>query len=152
VIVACSDERRNEFFGTVKNAQLAHKILGDLAEFHTWSEKDISELMANADVGLAPAFMDCSFSAAKPENKAVIYNYMKLPVIASPTEAYNRYVRNGANGFIAQTDADWQRHIEYLFYNPQQRLKIGEYGHKIALENYGADAAAMRILKVFLNS
>jgi ubiquinone/menaquinone biosynthesis C-methylase UbiE len=151
VIVVCSGKRRSEFLGTTDNAELVQKILGAVAEFHTWDVNTISELMAIADVGLAPAFMDCSFAAAKPENKAVIYNYMKLPVVASPTQACRQFVRDGANGFIAATQEDWERHIEYLYCNPQIRRGIGEYGHKIAAENYSVEAIAERMLHVFLN-
>ena len=151
VIVVCSGSRRSEFLGTTDNSELVQKILADAAEFHTWDANTISELMAVADVGLAPVFMDCSSAAAKPENKAVIYNYMKLPVIASSTEAYRQYVRDGANGYIAATEEDWERHIEYLYCNPEQRREIGEYGHKIAAESYSAEAIAGRMLRVFLN-
>ncbi len=151
VIVVCSRSRRNEFLGTKENAELVHKILGDVAEFHIWDKETISGLMSVADAGLAPAFMNCSFSAAKPENKAVIYNYMKLPVIAGPTEAYSKYIRDGTNGFIAATDEDWERHIEYLCRNPEQCLRMGESGHKIAKESYSVEAIAGRMLQIFLN-
>jgi SAM-dependent methyltransferase len=61
VIVACSVSRRNEFLQTTQNAELVQKILGEVAEFHIWDEKTISELMSTADAGLAPAFIDCPF-------------------------------------------------------------------------------------------
>ena len=74
---------------------------------------------------------------------------MKLPVIASPTEAYDGYVQNGVNGFIAATDEDWERHIEFLFCNHERRRVIGECGHRKAVENYSVETIARRMLQVF---
>ena len=150
VVVVSSKTRRNKFLGTVDNEELARTLLGDIVEFHTWDTKTIAELMAKSHVGLAPLFMDCQFAKAKPANKAIIYNYMKLPVIASPTVEYRLYVQNNLNGFIANTEKDWEEYIEYLYKNPEERARIGEYGHKKAKVNYSLDAISKQMLRVFL--
>lgn len=149
VMVVTSPTRRNSFMGTANNDELAKKILGDIAEFHLWDRTTISNLMAQSDVALAPLFMDCRFATAKPPNKAVIYNYMKLPVIASPTIGYTSYIQNCLNGFIADTEADWEKHIEYLCANPDARQIMGELGHKKAKYNFSVETIARQMLDVF---
>jgi ubiquinone/menaquinone biosynthesis C-methylase UbiE len=149
VIVVTSQTRRDSFLGTVDNEELARKILGDMAEFHVWDATTISELMAQSDAGLAPLFMDCQFAVAKPANKAVIYNYMKLPVIASPTIGFKAYIADNLNGFIAETETDWEKCIEYLYANPDMSLRIGEVGHQKAKVNFSVDAIAWQMLDVF---
>jgi glycosyltransferase involved in cell wall biosynthesis len=149
VIVATSKNRRNKFFGTTDNEELARKILGGIAEFHIWDKETISELMAKSDVGLAPLFMECQFARAKPANKAVIYNYMKLPVIASPSIGYKSYIQHGLNGFIANTEADWEKYILYLYKNSKERERIGKNGHKKAKLNYSINVISQQILHIF---
>jgi 2-polyprenyl-3-methyl-5-hydroxy-6-metoxy-1,4-benzoquinol methylase len=151
VIVTTSQYRRNEFLGTKDNKELAQKILGDVIDFHVWSRQKISSLMASADVGLAPAFINCNFAQAKPSNKAIIYNYMKLPVICSPTTAYESYIQNDFNGFIANTQSDWENYIEYLYKYPEHRQRIGVNGHKKAKEGYNVEAISKQMLRVFMD-
>lgn len=150
VIVATSQNRRNSFWGTEDNKELAQKILGDIVEFHVWSERTISQLMAASDIGLAPLFMNCNFAKAKPSNKAIIYNYMKLPVICSPADAYQSYIQNEQNGFIAYQPSDWEKCIEYLYNYPEKRRIMGDYGHKKAREGYNIDTISKQMLRVFL--
>jgi ubiquinone/menaquinone biosynthesis C-methylase UbiE len=149
VIVVTSQTRRDSFLGTVDNEELARKILGDMVEFHVWNAATVSELMAQSDAGLAPLFMDCQFAVAKPANKAIIYNYMKLPVIASPTVGFKSYVEDNLNGFIAETETDWEKYIEYLYANPDMSLRIGEVGHQKAKDKFSVDAIARQMLDVF---
>ncbi len=150
VIIATSQKRRNTFLGTEDNKELAQKILGDIVEFHVWSRQTISQLMTASDIGLAPLFMNCSFAQSKPSNKAAIYNYMKLPVICSPTAAYRSYIQDDFNGFIAYKQADWEKYIEYLYNFPEQRLRMGQNGHKKAKEGYNIDTISKQMLRVFL--
>ena len=149
-IIATSQKRRNTFMGTEDNKELAQKILGDIVEFHVWSRQTISQLMTASDIGLAPLFMNCSFAQSKPSNKAAIYNYMKLPVICSPTDAYRSYIQDDFNGFIAYKQADWEKYIEYLYNFPEQRLRMGQNGHKKAKEGYNIDTISKQMLRVFL--
>lgn len=149
VIIVTSQTRRNAFLGTNDNQELAKKILGEIAEFHLWNSATISNLMARSDAALAPLFIDCPFAAAKPPNKAIIYNYMKLPVIASPTAGYKSYIKEGLNGFIATNETDWERHVEYLHMNPDIRHKMGEFGHNKAKDNFSVEAIGQQMLDVF---
>ena len=149
VMVVTSQTRRNSFLETTDNEELAKKILGDIAEFHLWDRATISNLMAQSDAALAPLFMDCHFAVAKPPNKAIIYNYMKLPVIASPTSGYTSYIQDCLNGFIADTEADWEKYIEYLYANSDVRQRMGEFGHKKAKDNFSVEAISRQMLDVF---
>ncbi len=149
LIITTSQKRRNSFWGTDDNQELARKIFGDIVEFHVWSEDTISQLMNASDIALAPLFMNCNFAKAKPSNKAIIYNYMKLPAICSPTDAYQSYIQNDLNGFIAYQHSDWERYIEYLYNYPEKRRMMGEYGHKKAKEGYSIDAISKQMLRVF---
>ncbi len=136
--------------GIVDNAELARVILGDSTEFHVWDRGSIATLMAEADVALAPLFTDCQFASAKPPHKAIIYNYMKLPVIASPTEEYKLYIEEGLNGFIASTSQEWVSSLEFLYKNPDKRVEMGACGHARA-QGYSIEKIGSRLLNLFLH-
>jgi ubiquinone/menaquinone biosynthesis C-methylase UbiE len=150
VIVATSPKRTNHFFATTDNRELAARMFGDILEFHVWDRQTIAQLMARSHVGLAPLFTDCAFARAKPPNKAIIYNYMKLPVIASPIFAYKCYIQDNLNGFIANSEPDWDRYIEYLWANPRERAKMAEFGHTKAVESFSVDVISRQMLRIFL--
>ncbi|MDD5555837.1 MAG: glycosyltransferase family 4 protein [bacterium] len=145
VLVATTEERRNEFMGTKSNRKLAEMILGEIAEFHVWGMDSIAGLMSRAHAGIAPLFTDCPFALAKPPHKAVICNSMRLPVVASPVPAYAEYVEDGLNGFIAATPAEWEERLDFLRRNPAARARMGEYGRRKAAEGFSPEAAAERL-------
>ena len=150
LIVTTSQNRRNKFLGTNDNEELTKIIFGDIAEFHVWSRQTISQLMAASDIGLAPLFMNCSFAQAKPSNKAAIYNYMKLPVICSPTVAFESYIQNEFNGFVAHKQSDWEKYIEYLYNFPEKCHRMGLNGYNKAIERYSINAISRQMLRVFM--
>ena len=107
--------------------------------------------MASSDIGIVPLFMNCDFAQAKPSNKAVICNYMRLPVICSPTKAYESYIQDEFNGFIAYKNSDWEKYIEYFYMYPEQRRRMGENGHKKAKERYSIETISKQMLRIFLS-
>lgn len=148
VILATTEERRNEFMGTRSNRRLAETILGDAVEFHPWSMETVGGLMARADAGLAPLFEDCPFAAAKPANKAVICNWMGLPVVASPTRAYRDYVEDGVNGFLASAPDEWERAFMRILDDPSGAAAMGARGRRKAGELFSPEAAGERMFEI----
>ena len=130
IVIIGSRERRTPFLGTRDNRQLAASILAtDLIEFHEWSPLTVASLIRSAHAGVAPAFLGDPFSATKPANKAIIFNHLNLPVIASATDAYREYITDGRNGFIARDEKDWLSALRMLAFNPSQARKMGLQGH-----------------------
>ena len=148
MILATTEERRNEFMGTRSNRRLAETILGDAVEFHPWSMETVGGLMARADAGLAPLFEDCPFAAAKPANKAVICNWMGLPVVASPTRAYRDYVEDGVNGFLASAPDEWERAFMRILDDPSGAAAMGARGRRKAGELFSPEAAGERMFEI----
>ena len=60
----------------------------------------------------------------KSENRLTLKMSMGLPVIATPIPAYESVVRQGVDGFLAQSRADWLKHLEELR-DPAHRRQIG---------------------------
>ncbi|MGA2186420.1 MAG: methyltransferase domain-containing protein [Bryobacteraceae bacterium] len=149
MVIASARERRTPFMGTCDNRELANRLLGaDIVEFHEWSPSTIASLMRSAHAGVAPAFLDDPFSAAKPPNKAIILNYMRLPVVASATSAYSQYVVDGVNGFVARDEAQWIHALRTLAHNPSLAQTMGQRGRTMAA-SFEPGAVVDRMVTVF---
>jgi len=98
--------------------------------FVKWSlETYLSELI-HSDIAVAPLFNN-EFCKSKSENKLISYMGVGLPVVASPIISYENIVRDGYNGFLAESAEEWQEKLEKLFISRDLRKFIGEKGKRI---------------------
>lgn len=65
------------------------------------------------DIGIAP-LLDTAFTRSKSPIKAIEYNALGIPVIASNVGPYRDYVIDGVNGFLVDTEAEWVDRLELL--------------------------------------
>lgn len=65
------------------------------------------------DIGIAP-LLDTPFTRSKSPIKAIEYNALGIPVIASNVGPYRDYVVDGVNGFLCDTEAEWTDRLNLL--------------------------------------
>ncbi|HEY9259987.1 glycosyltransferase [Chitinophaga sp.] len=95
-----------------------------------WTPDTWQYHLAQCDVVMAP--LDVTTQPCKSNNKVTTAMAMGLPVIAAPLDAYERIIRHGVNGFIADTTADWQAAISEL-QDPLRRSQLRELGLHTAM-------------------
>ena len=78
--------------------------------------------LLNIDIGCCP-LSDTKFNRAKTYIKAMEYAASGAAVVASPT-VYNQIIEHGADGYIATTADDWERHLTALVESESQRKTI----------------------------
>lgn len=83
-----------------------------------------AKLISGFDIALAP-LIDSRFNRAKSDLKVVEYGMLGLPVVASKTPAYGRFLRNGDNGFLAGSSKDWLQRITALVEDRELRDRLG---------------------------
>jgi len=76
------------------------------------------------DIGLAP-LLDTPFTRSKSPIKAIEYNALGIPVIASNVGPYREYVVDGVNGFLVDTEAEWVDRINLLLEDTDLRNTMG---------------------------
>ncbi|MHB8742583.1 MAG: glycosyltransferase [Sulfuricaulis sp.] len=74
---------------------------------------DLPDILA-FDVGLAPLVRN-PFNEGKSCLKGMEYNAAGIPVLASPTEDYRRWVEDGVNGFLCQRPRDFVARLDELY-------------------------------------
>jgi len=112
--VACGDPRVHDLVG-VPDGQ---RVTTGRTEFHRF---DLADITATFDIGLVPLKVDDPASAllneCKSHLKGMEYAACGIPCIATPTESYRHWVREGANGFLASTEAEWVNCLEWMLVN-----------------------------------
>lgn len=83
------------------------------------------------DIGIAP-LLDTPFTRSKSPIKAIEYNALGIPVVASNAGPYKDYVVDGVNGFLCDTEAEWVDRLELLINDVELREQMGAAGREHA--------------------
>lgn len=120
-------------------------INGIPAEIREWSEdSEVGDIQC-FDVGIMPLPND-PWALGKCGYKLVQYMACALPVVASPVGVNKEMVRDGRNGFLAETKEDWVLALNTLYQNAVQSEEMGKAGRALVEEKYCLEKAAPRLL------
>ena len=123
-----------------------HKIAGDLGfrwqhgSCHAWItayENGFDEYLhqvSKIDIWLAP-YESTPFTEAKFPTKGLESGFLGVPIIASNTAPYRRWISHGHNGFLARTKMDWVLHLRQLLNDPELRMRMGLNNDRRASRN-----------------
>jgi len=104
-------------------------------EFVKWSKEGESAWLDSIDIGIMP-LEDDEWSRGKCAFKLLQYMAHGKPVVASRVGANIDAVIHGKSGFLATSEAEWEKAFESLVSNPEQRLRMGEESLKHFLSTY----------------
>jgi len=127
-----------------------YQIEGVDVEALPWRpETEVQDLLP-IDVGIMP-LPDDRWTRGKCGMKALQYMALGLPVVCSPVGASVDIIRNGENGFLVNTEAEWIDRLSCLLRDPLLRERLGTEARKTVDTNYSAVLQAPRVFQV-LNS
>jgi glycosyltransferase involved in cell wall biosynthesis len=95
------------------------------------------------DVCLAP-LEDTPYNDTKSAIRVQEHSALGIPVIASPSPAYDGYLVDGGNGYFASSAAAWEALLEKLYRNPALRIQLGTEGRRFARQWTTEAQAAVR--------
>jgi glycosyltransferase involved in cell wall biosynthesis len=72
-----------------------------------------------------------------------------LPIVIFPYGGPKRMILHNHNGLIAYSEAEYREYIEYLYYHPDERRRLGENARDYALREYGAENAAKKYNRLY---
>jgi len=126
-----------------KPAQLQHLPI----EVRPWSEETEDVEIQQFDVGIMP-LSDELWEKGKCGYKLIQYMACGKPVVATPVGVNKVIVRQGVNGFLAETEAEWCSAIDVLCQDAVLRKSMGDEGRKIMEQNYSLQVAAPRLAEL----
>lgn len=117
------------------------------AEFVPWRlESEIQDL-SRLDVGVMP-LPDGPYERGKCAFKLIQYMALGRPGLASPVGANCEVVTHGIDGFLPQTEADWEEQLVRLIEDPQLRAQVGGRARQRVQDAYSIAAVAPRYLHI----
>ena len=115
-----------------------------LHKFVPW--RRLPNLLARFDINLAPLRMDNPFAQSKSEIKYMEAALVRVPTVASPTDAFRYAIRPGENGFLVASQAEWTEALAKLVEHAELRRAIGEEAHLDALRRYHPTVRSAELL------
>lgn len=111
-----------------------------------WNEENWQQYLLQCDIAIAP--IDSDKQPCKSNNKITSYMALGIPVIASPLDAYKKIIRNGENGYIAETSKDWENYLNVL-QSVTLRKQIGEAGRQSTLR-FRPENIALKLARIIV--
>jgi len=124
-------------------------FLGLPAVNKRWSLSSEIEDLRSFDIGVMP-MPDNEWTKGKCAFKIIQYMAVGIPVVASPVGMNNEVIRDGVNGFLADTPEEWLDRLSRLIASDELRRSMGQAGRSSVEEKYSVVSnfpAFFRILK-----
>ncbi|MEO5976553.1 MAG: glycosyltransferase family 4 protein [Chryseolinea sp.] len=116
--------------------------------FVPWNEAtEISDLM-RIDIGIMP-LPDDQWSRGKCGFKLLQYLSLEIPAVASPVGVNTSIIEDGVNGFLANTQEEWENALTTLIKDPTLRSRMGKKGREKVIERYSVSSNSSNFLSLF---
>jgi glycosyltransferase involved in cell wall biosynthesis len=113
--------------------------------FRPWRSATEAPDLHGMDIGLAP-FPEGGWNPWRCHGKVLQYMAVGIPPVASPVGIIpTDYIRDGVNGFLAQTEDEWVEKLSLLIRDPGLRHRLGRAARQTVEENFSAARWALRV-------
>lgn len=106
-----------------------------------WSLGSELDDMNEFDIGIMP-MPDTEWTRGKCAFKAILYMSLEVPVVASPVGVNRDIIKDGINGYLAGTNAEWEEKLMRLVDDACLRRSIGSAGRATAIRDFSLKANA----------
>lgn len=113
-----------------------------------WRAETEVEDLRPIDVGIMP-LPDTKWTRGKCGMKALQFMALGIPTVCSPVGANKEIVRDGENGFLAQSEEEWIEKLDRLLSSASLRKQLGAAARATVENNYSARVHAPRVFEVF---
>jgi O-antigen biosynthesis protein len=100
------------------------------------SWRSLPSRLVDFDINIAPLVADNPFNQSKSEIKYMEAALLRVPTLASPTDAFAYSIRHGHNGLLANSEAEWIEALSTLIENPADRIIIGDRAYADVINHY----------------
>jgi glycosyltransferase involved in cell wall biosynthesis len=125
-----------------------YKLEGVDVEVVPWRSHTEVQDLAAVDIGIMP-LPDNPWSRGKCGCKALQYMGLGIPAVCSPVGMNTDLIRDGENGFLANSAEEWMAKLTLLLRSTELRRRLGIAGRKTVEEGFSATSQAPRVYAVF---
>jgi glycosyltransferase involved in cell wall biosynthesis len=116
--------------------------------FINWSSAAEVDDLLTMHIGLMPLY-NGELEKGKCGFKAIQYMSLGIPALVSPIGVNEEIVDDGVNGFICETEYDWESKISLLLQDSSLRTVLGIAAKKKIEDQYSVKATEQAFLKIF---
>jgi glycosyltransferase involved in cell wall biosynthesis len=116
-----------------------------------WSMANEVELFNACDVGVYP-LEDDDWARGKCGFKAIQFMACGVPVVAAAVGVNREIIRDGENGFLASTPAEWSAKLERLLTDADLRRRFSIAGRQTIEQRYSLQGTAPVIAAILRNA
>lgn len=138
---------RHAFTLIISGAGKPVQLDGVPARVAPWSLAQEVELFNSCDIGIYP-LSDDDWSRGKCGFKAIQFMACGVPVVASAVGVNLEIIRDGENGFLASTPAEWAEKLERLLTDPALRARFAEAGRSTIETRYSLKVTAPLVERI----
>lgn len=120
-------------------------------ELIEWSEQSEIEDLSNIDIGLYP-LPSTGFVSGKSGLKAIQYQAMGIPFVASDVGNTPRIMQDGITGFLVHSQKEWREALELLYLDGELRMKMGAAGKQLARQKFSREVVKLQYRSVLFGS
>jgi glycosyltransferase involved in cell wall biosynthesis len=140
--------RRHAFRMLVVGGGEDFRVDGLDVEFQPWrAEREIEEIK-RFDIGIMP-LPDAEWERGKCGLKALQYMALGIPPVVSPVGINQEIVTHGANGLVAENEAQWESSLEELLTSLELRRRLGTAARETVERSFSGAHHASRVGEVF---
>ena len=110
--------------------------------------KDEVDDVRSFDIAVAPLIED-PWTRGKLSTKLLTYLAAGLPIVASDVNANRLYLKDGENGYLVGTLAQWEERLTKLIEDPALRRELGARARSSVERDFSIDSAVPKYLSLF---
>lgn len=108
--------------------------------------RQLPYVLATYDINLAPLVANNPFGQSKSEIKWMEAALVRVPTVASPTDAFKFAIKDGENGFLAYSEDEWFVKLSRLVEDRAERLGVGKRAYQDVIERYHPAVRAVQLV------
>jgi glycosyltransferase involved in cell wall biosynthesis len=124
-----------------------YSIEGANVETVVWSEETEVLELHKFDIGVMP-MPDNEWTRGKVGCKMLQYMANAIPAVVSYTSTNSEIIEDGVNGYLVQSEAEWEERLSRLIEDSNLRKRIGLGGRKTVEERFSLEVNAPRFLDI----
>lgn len=117
-------------------------------EYCKWNKETEIDDLAKIDIGIMP-LKNNEWAEGKCAFKGLQYMALGISTVVSPVGMNKQLIKNGENGFLAESETEWLENLTTLIENKKLRKKIGLAGHQTIQNLYSVEALKPTYLDLF---
>ena len=117
-------------------------------EFLPWNATTEITDLQRIDIGVMPLSND-PWSEGKCGFKLIQYMGLGIPAVASPVGVNKTIITQGENGFLANSEAEWEQRLFSLLTNAELRKSFGDNGLAVIKAQYSLASQENAFLSLF---